>query len=854
MTKPWSVWKYVLLAFSLIIVIIGGQGKLIAQVDNPVGNSTSSAIAQCELAAENYAACLTQEGHDYFNRGDAQAALEIWQKAEAAYPENSEGFIGSKINQGMALQGLGQSRQACQVLVKALYADRLYSICDVTSEETLDLSAIDPSLVNEIRPIALRNLGEVLRAIGKLDESQQVLEKSLEISQKLNISEQINLVQLELGNTHRANYYRLTNLYERTDNKANTRKDAIAQADLALASYRQVRETYPLLQIKSQLNQLSLLVDFKDWLSKIKQSDSFTHKSEITDLIDWLNNSSNLTNLPPSQFAVDAQINFALNLSKLGQSEMAFTYAEKARKIATTLGNPSAESYALGVLGELFYDRYVRLKQDEDLTQAEKLTREAIVIANKIPDSANLLYEWQWQLGKIYQDKGNIEEAIAAYEAAVKNLEIVRRDLLAINAEMRFYFQEKIKPIYEDLIWSLLHQAETPEQKSEQKDLKRVTELIGQFQQAEVENAFGCIQSELINLTKDIEPQNNYDLPDAIIYTIVLEREQHNAIEVILKTTDKYYYNSTRWTDVKKNIDNLQDILQDKYFYQYEPNDWISTDTKKLYELFIGHAENHLPKTGDLVFVVDSSLSNIPMGLLQDKHNQYLVQKYRISTILGAQLREPKKLNLEKSTALIAGADQWQNAQERNLDPLNYITDELDEFEKLTVARSRLEGEDFTRNKFQKQVADLPVQIIHIATHAKFSSDPEQTRIEAYDQPITLKELKSLLQSKTQSSLDNIELLVLSACQTAKGDERSGLGLAGVALQAGARSTVASLWNVNDPSTPKFMKEFYQRLKDGETKAEALRQAQLAFLEDEKYSNFRHPYYWASFILVGSWL
>jgi tetratricopeptide (TPR) repeat protein len=209
---------------------------------------------------------LTQQGYNYLNRGDAQAALEIWQEAEKAYSENSEGFIGSKINQGMALQGLGQSRQACQVLVKALYSDRLYSICDVTSEEKLDLSAISPSSMNAI---GLRNLGEVLRAIGKLDESQKVLEKSLEISQKHNISEQINLVQLELGNTHRANYDRLTNLYERTDNKANPRKDAIDQADLALASYRQVSENFPVLQLKSKLNQLSLLVYLNTWLLKM---------------------------------------------------------------------------------------------------------------------------------------------------------------------------------------------------------------------------------------------------------------------------------------------------------------------------------------------------------------------------------------------------------------------------------------------------------------------------------------------------------------------------------------------------------------------------------------------------------
>jgi YD repeat-containing protein len=328
MKKYRSFGKYCLLAFTLILAIICGQGKLIAQVDNPVGNSTTSMITQCESAAENYGACLTQQGYDYLNRGDAQAALEIWQEAEAAYRENSDGFIGSQINQGMALQALGQSRQACQVLVKALYPKNIDSICDVTSEEKLDLSAISPSLVNAI---GLRNLGEVLRAIGKLDESQEVLEKSLEISQKINSDEEIDAVQLELGNTHRANYDQFTNLYERTDSKANTQEKAIAQAKVALEYYCQVQETSPVIKIKSKLNQLSLLVELQQWLSKINQGDLFTQKSEINDLIDWLKNSSDLTNLPGSKFAVDAQINFALSLSKLGQSGMAFTHAEKAQ-------------------------------------------------------------------------------------------------------------------------------------------------------------------------------------------------------------------------------------------------------------------------------------------------------------------------------------------------------------------------------------------------------------------------------------------------------------------------------------------------------------------------------------------
>ena len=102
-----------------------------------------------------------------------------------------------------------------------------------------------------------------------------------------------------------------------------------------------------------------------------------------------------------------------------------------------------------------------------------------------------------------------------------------------------------------------------------------------------------------------------------------------------------------------------------------------------------------------------------------------------------------------------------------------------------------------------------------------------------------------------QKALPGIELLVLSACQTAKGDKRSALGIAGIATQAGARSTVASLWLVEEASTAQLMGKFYQGLKNGLSKAEALRQAQLALLANPEYA---HPYYWSSFILVGSWL
>jgi CHAT domain-containing protein len=137
-----------------------------------------------------------------------------------------------------------------------------------------------------------------------------------------------------------------------------------------------------------------------------------------------------------------------------------------------------------------------------------------------------------------------------------------------------------------------------------------------------------------------------------------------------------------------------------------------------------------------------------------------------------------------------------------------------------------------------------------LASHGKFSSDPKETGILAWDQVLDLPTLRQLIdeQAKRQRS---IELLVLSACETAKGDQRSVLGLAGVAAQAGARSTIASLWLVNEESTVALMDEFYFQMSQGLSKAEALRQAKLNLIHNPEFS---HPFFWGSFQLIGSWL
>ncbi len=161
-------------------------------------------------------------------------------------------------------------------------------------------------------------------------------------------------------------------------------------------------------------------------------------------------------------------------------------------------------------------------------------------------------------------------------------------------------------------------------------------------------------------------------------------------------------------------------------------------------------------------------------------------------------------------------------------------------------------NENFTRNSLRSQVTNLPYPIVHLATHGQFSSRAEDTFLLTWDNRINVKDLDRLLQERDFAEDTPIELLILSACQTAVGDKRATLGLAGVAVRSGARSTLATLWSVQDDSTALLMTEFYQALKTPKiSKVEALRQAQLSLLQSPQY---QHPYYWSAFILVGNWL
>jgi CHAT domain-containing protein len=276
----------------------------------------------------------------------------------------------------------------------------------------------------------------------------------------------------------------------------------------------------------------------------------------------------------------------------------------------------------------------------------------------------------------------------------------------------------------------------------------------------------------------------------------------------------------------------------------------IQTVSEKIYDILIGKetasalAAN---KIKTLAFVLDGSLRNLPMAVLYDG-NQYLMEKYNLAIAPGLQLIDPRPLKRQQLEVFIGGLSK----ETQNFKSLPNVEREIQQISAVVSSQTPLINETFLSSSIQKQINKIPFRVVHLATHGEFSSDAEKTFILTWDNRLGVKELGELLQTKDRDSRNPIELLVLSACKTAKGDKRATLGLAGVAVRSGARSTIASLWSVEDSATASFMENFYQELAiAGTTKADALRRAQISLL---KQTQFTHPFYWSPFVLVGNWL
>ncbi len=756
------------------------------------GQNLGTSTERSQILAQ----ALDVQGRLQLSQGQAELALNTWQQAASTYAQINDktGLTRSWINSAQALQALGLYRQAQKTLT-----------------ESTQILQKEPD--SALKATGLRSLGNVLRIVGDLEKSRQLLQQSLSVAKRwsrLSVppsaspsNQAISDALLSLGNTAKA----------QQDTQAALKY--YQQAATASAS--------PTTLIQAQLNQLRLLLESK----QLSAAQALTSQIQ-----------AQLASLPPSRKSVYAYINFAY-LMRLRQANAIHTPSslEIGQLLATaiqqakTIRDPRAQAYAQGHLGGLY-------EQTQQWSTAQSLTQQALILAEAI-NAPDITYRWQWQLGRLLKAQGDITGAIAAYTESVKILQSLRNDLVAINPEIQFDFRDEVEPIYRQLV-DLLLQAQAGKQPS-QSNLVQARAVIESLQLAELDNFFqvACLQGKIVQIDQVIDQD---DPQAAVIYPIILA----DRLEVILKLPLlplRHYKTTIAQSEVEKLLEDLQQKI-------IEPDRLRETQSlsQQLYDWLLQPAEADLAKSQvkTLVFVLDGSLRNIPMAALYDGQ-QYLIQKYAIALTPGLQLLAPKSLARQQIKALSAGLTEAR----QGFPPLTNVAMELNQI-KSEIPSTVLLNQKFTSTNFQEEINSVPFPVVHLATHGQFSSKADETFILTWDGRINANQLDNLLRIRNQGRPNALELLVLSACQTAAGDKRAALGLAGVAVRAGARSTLASLWNLDDLSTAVLMSQFYRELASNHlTKAEALRQAQLALLKNPQY---QRPMFWAPYVLVGNWL
>jgi CHAT domain-containing protein len=246
-----------------------------------------------------------------------------------------------------------------------------------------------------------------------------------------------------------------------------------------------------------------------------------------------------------------------------------------------------------------------------------------------------------------------------------------------------------------------------------------------------------------------------------------------------------------------------------------------------------------------LVFVPDGPLRTIPMAALHDGQ-QFLISKYAVATTPGLKLTDPRPLQRGNTRVLALGLTEAV----QGFPALPYVSPELDTIRGLYSSEVLL-NQQFRISSVEKELQDKPFNVVHIASHGQFDSDVQKTFLLAFDEKLTLDRLDQAI-GRLRFREDALELLTLSACQTAAGDDRAALGLAGVAIKAGARSALATLWYINDQASSDLVAEFYRQLQDPAiSRAKALQRAQVKLLSNWRYE---HPGYWSPFLLLNNWL
>lgn len=900
------------MAQSNLALVLGQQGQwseangLIEQSldllqTQPVDSQQQSVLAQV----------LNVQGKLQLAQGRSNDALTSWKKAEMAYAQagNQAGKVRSQLRQARALQAMGFYQRALNEILQPLEADLKHQPDSFTKVVSLRELGEALQVVDSLE----KSRQSLERAEEIALELFEQAKKSDRPSALMAARQNLDATQLSFANTLYAQALekrRLGRRYKKSAAKAENSANSLYQSiiERATSSYLAPGlEGNKLTAMQAQLNQLSLRLD----VAKLDLDDQSAQLEQAETI--WLAIEPNLEGLPPNRDGITARINLASRLMDLNTmaSEMASEPSVNPKKMvepaviekilavayeqAKAIDDLRSQSYVMGQLGDFYqaqryYDR------------ALEFTGQASLLAKAV-NAPDISYRWYAQEGKLlktlrdwYEQEGQLTDAkaarkgaISAYSQAVASLKSLRNDLAKINPEVMFSFQESIDPIHRELVSLLLETVPVQDQglkianrtkaamdkTTSSPDEETLIEVQNVMESLRLEELHEYLQAACLE-TIDIKKVGLKQIADqantAVLYTIILP-EQLAIIVRLPGQEPTLYLTKVDQTTLEAEVATLRKGLLNRISFGFKQ------PAKQVYQwLFPPELERALAnsETQSLVFVLDGGLRNIPMAALYDGE-QYLLEKYSLAVTPSLELTDPQPLKDRNLATVAFGLTEGRFEQNGKLeqvvlpdgsqetfDKLPAVKDEVNDIQAIIPQTKALMNDHFTKSRFVETLQSSSAPIIHLATHGKFSSDRKSTFLLSTPEKdpntglmgnglIDINTLARALEVRDGKRRPSVEMLVLSACETAVGDDRAALGIAGVALRSGTRSTVASLWSVDDAATSVLMKNFYQNLSSRDTtKAEALRQAQLTVLKDKRFR--RHPYAWAPFILMGNWL
>jgi CHAT domain-containing protein len=853
-----------------------------------------------------------QQGVKSYEAGDIRGAIETWKKALDTYKKanNTKNAAIVSENIARAYQKLGDTKEAIAFFNEAItyysaakdlrqvgrmltelaqtynYQGQARKAISLLCGNKFDIKSDkkQPCEANSALQIALTNkdshtevaalgiLGETLRLVGNYDLAIQYLDDAAKVKD----SGYETLINNSLGNVHinlgQIWYIRAKSAEQTNGNKAEEFKQkaivnfnqSIKYFNISLELAR--KQNNSLSQLQALLNTIQVGYKSHD-LNIIPNATIDSKIREAVSLIEQVPDSSTKAYaaidlaLLPSDFKITSSITQCSKTGELGRlsNTESIDILNKAITVSKKIQNSRVESYTYGAFGHFWECR-------GDEMQALKYTQQALIAADQKLAAKDGLYLWEWQVGRILKKQNQEKESLEAYQRAFKTLEAIRSDIVTSTRDVQFDFRDVVQPLYRELAELQLQQILQASVKSDssKSGVSDALETIDSLKLAELQNYFGsdCI----INALNPQKVDEIVDRNTAVLSSIIFD----DKIAILLTLPPKVNRPGAtliHWVQANNKILQKSELQkQIKAFQkslilgQGRPDGYDRTLASQLYELMIRPFVKDLKaaKIKTLIFVQDGFLRSIPMAALYDAPAQeYLIQQYAVGTTPSIRLTAPKSSDRYLKQALILGLTKAAIIDRQEFQALDYAEKEI-EAVKQVFPNSKV----FIDTKFAPETLRIELNnknifpIVHIVSHAQFGTIPEDTFIvTGNNSKLTISELEAAL-SNLRGQANALELLVLTACQTALGDDRATLGLAGVALQVGVKSAVASLWSVQDKSTALLVEEFYRNLKKPKmTKVEALRQAQIKMIKlTGEQSEFASPAFWSPFILIGNWI